>query len=111
MDRALQESGQTRHPPLWEALEQVKNCLTRIQQKPFALEVKSSDLLECPVGPHIESYAKVTVSFEAKTASAEAITSGIPTSPRMLAILAIELAEYKALQKLGVWHWEKQTTT
>jgi hypothetical protein len=104
VDRAMQETKQTGHPPLWEALEQVKNCLTRIKQRRFALEVKSSDLLECPVGPHVEGYAKVTASVGGRTASAEATTLGVPTSDRALKILAIELAEYKVLQELGAWH-------
>lgn len=104
VDRALQETNQAGHPPLWEPLEQVKNCLTRSHHEPFTLEVKSSDLLECPVGPHIDGYAKVTASIGGKTATAEATTLGVPASHRVLTILAIELAEYRVLTELGVWH-------
>ncbi len=103
-DRAIEESGGERHPPLWEALEQVKNCLTRIQHKTLTIQVKSNDLLECPVGPHIEGYAKITVSVDGKITSAEAVTRGVPASPRVLCLLATELAEYKAMHQLGVWH-------
>lgn len=104
VDRAMKETNHTGHPPLWEALEQVKNCLTRIKQMRFTLEVKSSDLLECPVGPHVEGYAEVTASVGGRTASTKATTQGVPASPRVLTILAIELAEYKLLRELDVWH-------
>ena len=104
LDQALQGTDDARHPPLWEALEQVKNCLTRGKHLPVTIEVKSSGLLERPVGPHTEAYALVSLSVDGDIASTEAVTRGVPASTRMLTLLAIELAEYKALDQLGVWH-------
>ena len=87
-DQVPKGNGGGSHPPVWTALEEVENCLTRLNHLPVSIEVEANELFECPVGPHTEGYAKVKVSVVGKIGSTEAATRGVPATDRMLALIA-----------------------
>ena len=106
-DLRNQKEGSSERYPMCSFIAANKLCYLREEHgRHLAVRERKRGFYECPKCGTVVAHAAVTVATSDSTADGvgDILTTALPLSENMIMWLALDLAEYQALKKLGLAH-------